>query len=549
MIIIKFSRHFCSFLTCLCLFAFIASCGLKRETNVESGDREQILHFGNGDEPQELDPHVTTGIPEYQIQLSLFEGLVSLDPKTLAIVPGVAQSWDESADHKTFTFHLRKTARWSNGDRLTAHDFVYSWKRALTPEMGDLYAYMLYYLKNGEQYAKGKIKDFSKVGVKALDDYTLKVELEAPTPYFLQVLTHHSYFPVEKATIEKFGTMAERGTRWTRPGNFVGNGPFKLKEWKMNRVLIVEKNPNYWDASRVRLKEIYFYPIPNKSTEERMFRAGQLHITEDIPSEKIADYKKQHPGVVHITPWVGTYFYRFNTTIKPLNDVRVRRALALSINREEIVKRITKGGELPAYTFTPPGINGYTSTARLEYNINKARKLLADAGYPNGRGFPKLELMFNTDEKHRQVAIAIQEMWKKALNIHITLANLDWKVFLDRESHLDYQLDRGGWIADYLDATNFLDLFVTGGGNNRTGWSNPQYDKYIREAALTADQDDRYAIFQKAEKLLMQEVPIVPIYTYTRRRLISESVKGWYDNILDRHPYKYIYLQPENNNK
>lgn len=542
MTIIKFVRYFGSFLAFLCLLTAISSCVLHRETNVEIGNREQILYFGNGDEPQELDPAVTTGIPEYQIQEALFEGLVSLDPKTLAIVPGVAKSWDVSPDHKTYIFHLRKNARWSNGDRFTAHDFVYSWKRALTPRMGNLYAYMLYYLKNGRAYATGKIKDFSKVGVKALDDYTLKVDLQEPTPYFLQLLDHQSYYPVEKATVEKFGAFAERGTRWTRPGNFVGNGPFKLKTWKMNRVLIVEKSPTYWDAPRVRLKEIYFYPISNESTEERMFRAGQLHITESIPTYKIADYERKDPGVVHITPWAGTYFYRFNTTIKPLNDVRVRRALALSINREEIVKRVTRGGEIPAYTFTPPGINGYYPAARLEYNVEKARKLLAAAGYPNGKGFPRLEIIYNTNEQHRQVAIAIQEMWKKALNIHITLANLDWKVFLDRESHLDYQISRGGWIADYLDPTNFLDLFVTGGGNNRTGWSNAQYDKYIHEAALAANQAQRYAIFQKAEKLLMQQVPIVPIYTYTRRRLIAKSVKGWYDNILDRHHYQYIYL-------
>jgi len=537
------NRNLKTFICCLILAQ--VSCSFNRETNVASGNRGQILHFGNGDEPQELDPHVTTGIPEYQIQMALFEGLVSLHPKTLTIQPGVAQSWTVSDDLMTYTFHLRKNARWSNGDTVTAHDFVYSWKRALTPEMGDLYVYMLYYLKNGEEYAKGEIKDFNQVGVKALDDYTLKVDLIAPTPYFLQLLDHHSYYPVQRSTIEKFGTISERGTRWTRPGNFVGNGPFKLKEWKMNRILIVEKSPTYWDAARVKLNEIYFYPIPNKTTEERMFRAGQLHITEDIPSEKISIYKKEHPGVVHITPWVGTYFYRFNTTVKPLNDVRVRRALALSINREEIVKSVTKGGEIPAYTFTPPGINGYTSSARLEYNVEKARELLAVAGYPNGKGFPELEIMFNTDEKHRQVAIAVQEMWKKALNIHITLSNLDWKVYLDKESHLDYQISRAGWIGDYLDATNFLDLFISDGGNNRTGWSNPQYDKYLHEAALTAKQDDRYAIFQKAEQLLMQEVPVVPIYTYTRRRLIAKSVRGWEDNMLDRHPYKYVSLETE----
>ena len=545
MMIIKFSRHFCAFLACLCLFGFIASCGLHRETNVESGDREQILHFGNAEEPQELDPHVVTGVPEDHILHALFEGLVTKGPKNLEPEPGVAKSWDISDDLKTYVFHLRKNARWSNGDKVTAQDFVYSWKRALTPELGNLYAYMLFYIKNGEDYFKGRIKDFNKVGVKALDDYTLKVELRAPTPYFLQLLDHYSYYPVHRATIEKFGSIGERGTRWTRPGNFVGNGMFTLKEWKMNRILIVEKSPTYWDAAHVKLKAIYFYPIANLSTEERMFRAGQLHLTDKIPSEKIADYRLHHPEVIHIAPWIGTYFYRFNTTIKPLNDVRVRRALVMTINREEIVKRITKGGELPAYTYTPPNINGYTCPPQLEYNIKKARKLLAEAGYPNGKGFPKLELVYNTDERHRQIAIAVQEMWKKALNIHITLTNVDWKVYLDRESHMDYQITRAGWIGDYLDATNFLNVFITGGGNNRTGWSNPQYDKYLQEASMITDQSKRYAILQKAEKILMQEVPIAPIFIYTTRRLISTSVKGWYDNLLDQHNYKYIYLKSE----
>ena len=522
----------------------LTSCGLDQETNVETGDREQILHFGNADEPQELDPHVTTGIPEFQIQHALFEGLVAKHPKTLAIEPGVAESWTISADLMTYTFNLRKNARWSNGDIITAGDFVYSWQRALMPALGNLYAYMFYYVKNAEDFFKGKISDFGQVGVKAVDDFTLVVELNTPTPFFLQLLDHHSYFPVHRGTIEKFGAMDERGTRWTRPGNFVGNGPFVLKDWKLNRVLTVEKSPTYWDTGRVRLQAIQYYPIQNRSTEERMFRAGQLHITEDIPNDKIANYQRDNPAVTVITPWLGTYFFRFNTTIKPLDDVRVRRALALSINREQIVNSVAKGGEIPAYTFTPPDTNGYTSKESINYDIEQARQLLVEAGYPGGKDFPELELIFNTDEKHRQIATVVQEMWKQALNIHISLSNLDWKVYLDKESNLDYQISRAGWIGDYLDPINFLDLFVTNGGNNRTGWSNPLYDQYLQQAMLTADQEARFAILQQAEQLLMQEVPILPIYTYTRRRLIAESVHGWEENILDQHPYKYIYLQP-----
>ena len=527
------------------LSAMVSSCGFDSESNVDSGNREQILHFGNGDEPQELDPTVTTGIPEFQIQMALFEGLVSYHPKDLTIEPAAAETWDISNDLTIYTFHLRKNAKWSNGDPVTAHDFVYSWKRALTPAMGNLYAYMFYFIRNAEAYVKGDIKDFGQVGVTAIDDYTLRIELNAPTPFFLQILDHHSYYPVHKGTIEKFGSMAERGTRWTRPGNFVGNGPFTLKDWKLNRVLTVEKSPTYWDADRVRLNEIHFYPIQNDTTEERMFRVGQLHITEKIPIPKIAVYKSEDPSIVRITPWLGSYFYRLNITVKPLNDIRVRRALAMSIDREQLVRSVTKADEIPMYKFVPDNTNGYSSPPRIEYNIGKAKQLLAEAGYPDGKGFPELELIFNTDERHRQVAIAVQEMWKKALNINITLFNVDWKVYMDRETNMDYQITRAGWIGDYMDPNNFLDMWLSESGNNRTGFANAEYDQLIHQASLTADKDERFRILDRAEEILMRELPFLPLYTYTRRRLISPSVKGWYDNILDRHPYKYIYLEPE----
>lgn len=524
------------------LVLLASACTFNYESNVESGNRDQILHVGNGDEPQELDPHVTTGIPEFHVQHTLFEGLVAKNPITLAIEPGVAESWEVSEDLMRYTLHLRHNARWSNGDAVTAGDFAYSWKRALTPALGNLYAYMFYPILNAQEYFEGRIADFNLVGVKAPDDRTLEVKLNAPTPYFLQLLDHHSYFPVHPPTIEKFAAFAERGTRWTRPGNFVGNGPFILKEWKLNRILTVEKSPTYWDAAAVKLRGIHFYPIPNGSTEERMFRAGQLHITERVPLEKINVYKRENPEALRISPYLGTYFYRFNTTRKPLNDPRVRLALALSINREQIVEHITKGGQLPAYNFTPPDTNGYTPRARLSHDLKRARALLAEAGFPEGRGFPPLELIYNTDEGHRSVAIALQEMWKQSLNINIRLSNNDWKVYLDRESHLDYDLSRAGWIGDYLDPTNFLDLFVTGGGNNRTGWSNPQYDALIKQAAMTGEQAARYEILQEAERILVEEAPVAPVYTYTRVRLIDPSVRGWEDNILDQHTFKGIHL-------
>jgi oligopeptide transport system substrate-binding protein len=508
---------------------------------VETGRRDQVLHFGNGDEPQELDPHVVTGIPEWHIILALFEGLVSKHPADLSIEPGVAESWDISEDHKTYTFHLRRDARWSNGEPVTAGDFVYSWRRSLMPALGNAYAYMFFYIRNAEAFLKGEV-DFSEVGVRALDDRTLQVELVVPVPYFLQLLDHHAFYPVNPRVIERYGAIDERGTRWTRPGNFVGNGAFVLKEWILNRIVVVERSPAYWDAGRVRLTEVRFYPVQNVSTEERMYRAGQLHITDKVPADKIAVYRHKDPASLSITPYLGNYFYRFNTTVYPLGDVRVRRALAMCIDRETIVEKITKGGQLPAYTLTPPDTAGYTAPARVPYDPAAARKLLAEAGFPDGRNFPKLELMFNTDEGHRKIATAIQEMWKQQLNVEVSLVNQDWRVYLDREINMHYEMSRGSWIGDYVDPTTFLDMFVTDGGNNRTGWANSRYDELLARASRMADQGERYALLGEAEKILVDEAPIAPIYIYTQVRLLSPDLRGWQHNVLDQHPYKYLWL-------
>ena len=269
------------------------ACGGDSESNVTMGNRDGVLHFGNGAEPQDLDPHIVTGVTEHHIISALLEGLVVKNPQTLVPEPAVAESWTISDDGKTYSFSLRENARWSNGDPLTAEDFVWSWWRGLLPQMANLYAYMYFPIKNAEAFYKGEITDFDKVGVKALDDRTLVVTLNNPTPYFLQLLDHPSMFPVHRTTIEKFGKPGERGSLWTRAGNFVGNGAFSLKEWQLNKVLVVEKNPRYWDADVVRLNEIRFYPIENLTTEERMFRAGQLHRTEEVPLEKVASYRQR----------------------------------------------------------------------------------------------------------------------------------------------------------------------------------------------------------------------------------------------------------------
>ena len=525
------------------LSVVIAACSPDFETNVESGTRNQILHIGNATEPQDLDPHIIVGAAESNIISALLEGLVDEHPDTLAPVPAVAESWHISDDLKSYTFKLRKDARWSNGDPVTAHDFVYSWERLLTPELAADYAYQLHIVKNAEAFNKGEISDFEQVGIKALNDSTLVVELNNPTAYFLSLLTHESTFPIHRKTIEKFGGIDERSTLWTRPENYVGNGPFILKEWALNRIVVVEKNPYYWDSQAVKLNAIYFYPIDNTTTEERMFRSGTLHVTYLVPEEKIQVYRKKNPDLLHIYPYLSTYYYGFNVTKAPFNDLRVRRAFSMSVNRQQIVEAIMKGGQIPAYAFTPPNTKGYYPQAKISFDIEQARKLMSAAGFPDGQGFPIVELMYNTSEGHRKIAVAIQQMWKQALGVNVTLVNQDWKVYLSRRNKLDYQIMRAGWVGDYPDPNTFLGMFITGVGNNNTGWSNSEYDQLITLAGETVDEAKRYAIFQEAEKILMDESPIIPLYTYTTKHLISTDVKGWSKNILDRYAYKRLYLE------
>ncbi len=513
-------------------------------TNVEQGIRDQVLHLGNGTEPQDLDPHIVTGVTEHNIISALMEGLVSEHPETLEPLPGIASSWDISDEGRVYTFSIRNTASWSNGDPVTAQDFAWSWRRMLTPALGAEYAYQLYPVKNARSFHQGEITDFDQVGVKAEDANTLVVTLENPTPFFLSLLTHYSTFAVHPPTILAHGAMDERGTRWTRPENHVGNGPFRLKSWRLNYLVEVERNPHYWDADNVRLNAIRFYPIDNSQTEERMFRTGSLHVSYSTPSEKIAVYQEKNPGLITISPYLGTYFYRFNVNRKPLDDARVRKALSMTVDREAIINAVTRGGQLPAYSFTPPNTQGYfPPDSPIRFDPETARALLAEAGFPGGEGFPELELLYNTSEGHRRIAEAIQQMWKTHLGVNIRLANTDWKVYLSRTSELDYDISRAGWIGDYPDPNTFLDMMLSDSGNNRTGWSNMEYDGLINQAAGLTNQSDRYAAFLAAERILDNEAPLLPIYTYTRVTLKRPEVQNWFSNILDHHPYKYLYLE------
>lgn len=519
----------------------LTACG-KLATNVDTGTANQILHLGNGSEPSGLDPHLITDLGASRIVSELLEGLIGLNRKTLVPEPAGAASWRVSADLKTYIFYLNPKGRWSNGDSVVAQDFVYAWQRLLMPDLAAEYAYQLFVVKGAEDFSKGLIKDFDKVGVKAIDPLTLQVTLNAPTPYFLTLLSHPSTFPVHRPTIEKFGTIDDPGSLWTRAGNYVGNGPFVLTEWALNRIIRIQKNDNYWGANSVKLTEVRFYPIDNLTTEERMFRSKTLHITESIPSEKIAVYRANNSAEIKLSPYFGTYFYRINTLKPPLDDKRIRLALAMTINREKIVTAITKGGQIPAFNFTPPDSSGFTAVAKIPFDIKKAQQLLAEAGYPNGQGLEPIEILYNTSEGHKKIAIAIQQMWKQALGIEVKLYNQDWKSSLITISNLDYQIARSSWIGDYPDPNTFLDTMTTGNGNNRTGFANTEYDALIVKAANTMDQQQRFEYFQQAEHILTEQVPIIPIYTYTRNYLRSDDVREWHDNVLDHHPLKHVYL-------
>jgi oligopeptide transport system substrate-binding protein len=509
-----------SFLTAATWMAaalLVAGCG-KVETpsagTAAADGPRTVLNFGNGAEPQDLDPQIVTGVPENKLVNALFEGLVAEGPKGDDTIGGVAERWEISADGLVYTFHLRADAKWSNGDPVTAQDFVASYRRILTPLLASEYAYKLHAVVGAEDYNLGRLADFSKVGFQAVDARTLVITLNYRTPYLIESMKHYAWFPVHIPTVEKFGGLARKGTAWTRPENLVGNGPFVLKEWRPNQRIVVTRSPTYWDRATVKLGTINFLPTESIDTEERMFRTGQLDKTYEMPNTKIDTYKRDFATSYRENPYYGVYFYRFNVTRPPLNDKRVRRALALAIDRESIVRNITRGGQQPAYNFTPPSPQ-FKSEARIAGDLAEAKRLLAEAGFPEGRGFPNITVLYNTSENHRAMAEAIQQMWRSRLGVDIGLMNKEWKVYLDTQDTLSFDIARAGWIADYVDPHTFVSMWRTGGGNNDTGWSNAKYDDLLNAAAAGSERE-RLAIYQQLEAILADEVPVMPIHFYTK---------------------------------
>ena len=520
----------------------LGGCG-RRETPAEAGRRTQTLLLGNGAEPQDLDPQTCVALTDYNVLLALFEGLTCLDEKTSQPVPGVAESWEASADGLAYTFHLRANARWSNGEPLTAADFVYSFRRALSPGLASEYSYLFYPLRNAEAFNTGKITDFREVGVSAPDDHTLRLDLAHPCPYLPALASLPSWFPVQRATIEKYGPADRRGTAWTRPGNLVGNGPFVLQEWSPNARIVAVQNPQYWDAANTTLHAVVFFPNENIATDENNFRAGQLHVTNDLLPERIAHYRETAPGSLRIDPLSQTYFLRFNTTQAPLRDVRVRQALGQAIDREAIARDVLQGSRQPAYALTPPDTGGYTPAARQATDFAAARRLLAEAGYPGGRNFPRLEIQTFTDAINTKVLEAIQQMWHRELGIDVTLAPQDFRVYIDNAKTLHYQISFMRWFADYNDPSTYLDLFKSDCANNWTGWADPAYDRANNAADRAIDPAQRQAYLQAAEARLLAQGPIAPVFYGSRTYLIQPYVRGWEPALLAIHRYQHVRLE------
>ncbi len=524
------------------LVILVAGSCARRQTPVESATRAQTLLLGNGAEPGDLDPQVVTAYTDQNILLALFEGLTAVDERTSQAVPAAALAWDVSADGLAWTFHLRDGLRWSNGEPLTADDFVRSWRRMLSPALAAEYANLLYPIRNAQAFNRGSLSDAGALGVSAPDPRTVRIELGQPVPYLPLLVAQPPWFPVNPRVLERFGASSSRGTAWTRPGNLVGNGPFTLVQWTPNARIVVARNPVYWNAGAVTLRQIVFFPSENADSEERDFRAGQLHITFAVPLARIGAYRRDAPGELRVDPFLQTFFLRFNATRAPFGDPRVRRALSLAIDRDTLSRRVLSGGYPPAHSFTPPDCGGYTARARVELDIEQARRLLAEAGYPGGRGLPPFEVQARNDDVQPPVLEALQEMWQKQLGVRASLVTLEQKTWLQNQQTLNYAVSTSGWAGDFLDPVTFLDLFVSGGGNNWTGWADTAYDGLIEEASRTRDPGARLEVFQRAEALLLEKGPVAPLYFGAHAYLIQPSVAGWTPALLGYHRYASVRL-------
>lgn len=567
------------------------------------------LTFCNGTEVKSIDPHRINGQPEGRIVGALFEGLLQRHPETLKPIPGVAERWEVSEDRKTYTFHLRPNAVWSDGTPITAEDFHYSFRRFLLPATGGEYTTLFFVVKNSEKYTKrilavgdpvevelkkpadaldsirgelllGKLLkiegeapadvegassddqrvfaveidgkprrftssanvtgaelcetvlfDFREVGVKVVGPLAIQITLTNPTPYFLDIISYYPLAPVQRACVEKYGYPA-----WTKPENIVSNGAFCLHSRHIRDRIRLVKSETYWNRDVVKLNTVDALAAENLTTMLNLYLTGKADWITDVPPGAKAELRRTRPQEYDPQPQQSIYFYRVNVTRPPLSDVRVRRALSMALDRREIVEAGPRAGEVPAFSVVPPGIDGYEPGLAASESIAEAKRLLAEAGYPDGRGFPKIDILYNTHEMHRSIAELIQSQWKKRLGINVGLTNQEWGVFNSSIRKLEYDIARTGWIGDYPDPTTFLDLFVSTNENNQTGFRDAKYDAMMEATAREADPAKRLKLLHDAEAYLMQQLPVIPMFDYVSKDMVRPYVKGIYQNVRDEHP-------------
>jgi oligopeptide transport system substrate-binding protein len=500
----------------------------------------QIIHRGNGSQPQGLDPHLTEGVPSANVQRDLFESLVVEAPDGSS-VPGNAERWDITEDGLIYTFSLRQNARWSNGDPVTANDWVYSLRRAVTPATGSKYSMILAPILNAEEIIAGRSEP-AELGVEALDRHTLRITLKAPTPYFLGLLTHNTAYPVHEPSIRAHGDA------YGRVGNLVSNGPYQLSELVMQSHIRLVRNPQFWDDANTIIDEVYYYPIEDQSSELMRYRAGELDWTYEVPNAQFNWIARHLPDELVVSDYFGIYYFGFNTTRPPFDDPRIRTALSMAIDREIITGKLTRFGEVPAYAFVPPGIQGYTpqepewANWTQEQRVARAQELMAEAGFTKDNPL-RLEIRYNTHQNHKKISLGIASMWQQALGVRASLINEEFRVFLaTRRNRVVTEVFRSGWIGDYLDPFTFLDLMHTDNPQNDVGFFHAEFDALLAEASMTADARERFDLLEEAEAMMLAEQPVAPIYTYVSKRLIKPYVRGWESNPLDHHPTRYLYL-------
>lgn len=534
-------HRLCTWLLVAGVLVCVSACG-EQGASLSTGESEGVVfHRGNGPEPDTLDPNRSEETSGHAILRDLFEGLVTENVDS-SLAPGVAESWTISEDGKTYTFSLRKNARWSNGDQVTAADFVAGMRRTVDPATASTYAQILYPIVNAEAITRGELP-VESLGVHAVDDATLVIDLVAPTAYFLQLLTHASTYPLHRPSFEQFGEQ------FAKPGNLVSNGAYRLTDWVVNSHIRLEKNEFYSGADDVAIDVVYFHNTEDIDAELRRYRAGELDFTYQIPNSRFAWIIENLGDELEVKPYLNVYFYGLDVTEPPLDDVRLRQALSMAVDRRIITEQVTGAGEVAAFGLIPPGVANYESQGYSwqslsdQQRLAMARRLYAEAGYSSENPL-RIELRYNTSENHQRIAVAVAAMWKQNLGVEASIINEEWKVLLQtRLKRPQWDVLRYGWNGDYNDAFTFLEIFQSSHGQNFTGFSDAKFDSLTARAASEADPTARAALMADAEQELLDQYPIIPLYFYVSKHLVKPYVHGYEANIMNHNMSRHYRIE------